>query len=459
MDAEDGESKCKLPPQCFKQFQRLKKHSKELKCAFSIVKELVDCILDWLLFTQLCLVEEGLVFGPINISILFSVAFFSCIGTVVSAIDIANRLCDYRTGRPFVNIGNTEACVMWLEDIPQLILGIVIAKCNREAFSVITFTKATIIIVWNFYTFHKLIPSTCSECIDTLDKWKCITMTDTEGRQCRLERTTGCFILIFLGLTTMAAAIDSLVPDLDLKHNKKDLRKDEFDSHQSDFDLSDTPMNTGRKEKYFFKVGIYSDVIDHQIQATTVGSMKWMKFFDVNEIITHGEITTRVTTNINYTLIQNFYTRPLVHINASYSCYNINRSYSDSMYFTKASFCPSLNGTTFHYQFQYQPPSWRYTLGDIRFNLVKHLEGSCHPVALENVPKVRYFRAKSSQNATGHFNFLGRLKNESQYTFYSKPDDLVDIVKLWQKDRSNACDSAGSISPHFNKDISVPCHL
>ena len=446
---------CKLPKQC----NTVKKHSKLLKCIFFLVKELLDCVFDWCLVNELLQREEGLVFGRINNSILGSVIFFSCVGTVFSVIDIINRLFDLRTGSPFINIGITEFCVVCFEDIPQLSIGIIIVNCKDDTLTVFTFARAVILFCAPGYTLFLFLDEYGNKRTHGFGQW--FTTKDRDGKQCLKERFVLCFGVVILSLLTIITTFSPLGKHKD-SYEKRIQECESSLSYRQDRcnveelrlyrDISDTPRNKSQKERYLFKVGIYADAADLQYP---VSSVRWFKFFDVHDILKHGEITTRVMADMNSVRIQNFHTRSLQQRTASDMCYYAHRTNDE--YFTKSSNCAMVNETTFHYHFTYISPSQRHVLGDIWFNVLKAHMNSCHPIASTRIPKVRYFRAKASINAAGHLSDH-LVKNKSKYKFYSADDELVDIIKFWRVE-SWACDITKSDSPHLKQKIAVPCGL
>ena len=125
-----------------------------------------------------------------------------------------------------------------------------------------------------------------------------------------------------------------------------------------------------------------------------------------------------------------------------------------------------LRGTTFHYHFKYLPPSKHHRYGDIQYNVKKASSGACALISMTNIPTLRYFRANYTYNET-ELSHVALTNSESQLPFYSAGDNLVDIKKVWQtgvvnpqqKSNPGKCQTTGSVSPHFNPDIEIPCHV
>ena len=166
----------------------------------------------------------------------------------------------------------------------------------------------------------------------------------------------------------------------------------------------------------------------------------------------------------------------------------MNKTVEAEVFFTDTGHCALSNGTKWHYRFKYIPPSMRYLLGDIQFNVRKIQNGSCDDITLQSIPNLKYFRAKENTNLTGHlYGPISRyewiwdsnstvwkryqLPYENMFTMYSTEEDLVDIKEVWRTGISEEgwsydkyawnrtlCVNTGGVSPHFNPDIIVPCY-
>ena len=436
-----------LPTRLQRLEQTVKRNHKPLMYTFLIVKELVDSILDWLLYYQLCSIEEGLVVGPVDAGTLGSLLFFCCIGTVLGVLDTSNRLYDLYTGRPFVDVSITETLVLFFEDIPQLMIGIIITICRGKTEAKLAVKlKVVIILVASIIT----LVLSCIRIIKIYKKYTIVRITF--------------YSIHFFGMfATCLIAYYSLLESISIFAN------------ENAYDL------------FHYNVGIFVDTRHIPFHS---GNKTWLQLFDLDDILGHGEITSRITTDPNHLRIQNYYDG--MQKNNSDICYRLNGSCDMNVYFTKVTDCSLSNGTAFHYRFKYIPPSKRHPYGDIQYNLRKTNIVSCDYIPLSHDPRLMYFQG----NATEHLNNFVR-KNESddnysyneiditctnnvtvhvlvnetmntdfdyvKYTFYSAENDLTDIRHVWDTGLSTSlpskCNTTGSISPHFNPDIPVPCPL
>ena len=400
MEEDIHVSDCGISTACQTKDQK----QKVFKFLFFFLKELVDCILDWLLYNQLNAMEEGLVYGVVSNSILGPLFFFCCTGVVLAIMDVANRLCDIYTGKPFDRFGIIEGCVIFLEDIPQLYYGLVVLSCRSEE-GLFAIMKAFILLFGSFVTFVYL------------------------GRECKNGDFEKSFCVLTMVFGTVIVSILSLIICID--------------SFQPNI-------------QYFSNVGIYSDISDYQSSSNFFSDKTLMKFFEISDLQRRSEITTQVTTDSLHIRVQMFYTGS--HINDTDICYRLNRTY---MNHTKAADCTMLSGTRMHFHFVYLPPSKRYILGDIQYNARMTSTDSCDNITMTHVPQLSYYQENATQESTGHLRTL-LMENQTFYYFYSAEENLANITDLWHTGRPVAniltmCRNTGRISPKFNPGISVPC--
>ena len=397
--------------------EKVKKNLKYIKFTFLIVKELLDCSLDWVLYDKLNSVEKGLVVGPVDIWALGSLLVFCCLGTLVSVFDIGNRLYDLRTGTALVNIGITETCVMYFEDIPQLTISFVTLLCRgaNEGLHELAIAKA--IFISSALFVNSLLTEGERKKVDEVPENKEI--------KCRTLNLLGSVVI---GSVILFLSVVKLIG---------------FRSHGPHDDIS---------TRYFSNIGIYSDTTRIPLKGE-FGTVSWMKYFDLNDIVSCREITTQVTIDPSHIRIHTFYSGMCG--NTTDICYVL--SDANHTYFTNASDCMVSNGTMLHYIFKYLSPSKRHPFGNVQYNVRRTSIGSCEDIGYKSVQHLKYYGAKDTQNATGHLRVLS-FEKERQYRFYSAEEDLVDINNIWRTGIERLrCETTGSVSPQLNTDISVPC--
>ena len=413
----------------------LKKHQQKIFILFVCLKEVMDCLFDWLLYSQFNALEPGLVYGPIDNLTLQSYFAFCCIGTAVSGIDLLNKVVELCRGKPIINPGYTELCVTILEDIPQLIIGFFIIYCTGE--SIILLKLKAYFLSFGLYCavivmLSPLVPKYCEE-VKYPEQPE-----NLENRKCRGLIVVGLSVL-WLSYGVQAFSTQSATQD---------------------------PLDN---------VGVYGYTDNFKITNGHSENSTWMYFFDVNDIKTHSDITTKVTINLPYLRIQNIYTR---YGNDTDICYRFEEK-SEAVR-VEPFHCSYLNGTEYYYHFKYLPPSRRYRLGDIQYNTRSASNGDCGSAAFYN-GHLRYFRGYTGQNSDSstmandsqvtwnrllnrcnQAKYLRRLYSYDEYRdrFYRRyhnyrllrADDLFDVTKEWKEVYCHASDA----SPHFNPNILIP---
>ena len=429
------------------------------------------------LYLELSSLEEGLVMGPVDNWILQYIYTVAWIGTVLLVVEMGLRLHHLLTGSIYqlININIVEACVVFFEDIPQLVIGIILLVCRGEAKSLFPFLRAIVTFIGSIATLC------CACCKDMKQREYTATVKEKKknpnlikrgllnfGLRCNAFRIFGVIIVFFLALFSFTFTfVDDETRKYLLNRDTNPGNKNgtlAYDSipHRAKWDFSGLLDSEENNERFFSNVGIYGDASGFQVPFQQAGNMTWIKFFDINEIRSFGEITTRITIDTSLLRIQNFYTSSRVQRNATNACYRLVGT--DDIMVIKETSCAQLNGTRFHFHFKYLPPSKRHLLGDIEYNFRKTPTGVCENIALSPLPNLRYFHANSSDNVQGHLH--GPMWN---YKFYNVETDLIDINDVWRTGaieedglfgslkRNYQCDNTGSVSPHYNPDIPVPC--
>ena len=381
-------------------WQIIKRERKLLLFIFFVTKEFVDCILDWVFYSQLNSVEDGLVYGPVDKKILQSLLIFSLIGTIAAVIDFANRLCDLECtfGLTFVNIHKIEACVMFLEDIPQMVIGLLILYTRESEEGVISLIKGIIIFCGTVvHMFSFLLSNNIGD------------RMDDKKNHCVGVRAIGIGLILNLAIILFVFNVGSF----------------------------------GLNPQYFSNVAIYCGTSDPEFPFDNFESMSWMKFFDINDIQTHGDITAEVRMNMSDLRVTLFYNED--HRKGIDLDKRLVRTYNIGP--TEPIDCTLFSGSRFHFRFIYLPPSTRHILGDIQYNVRKTPIYSCDNMVLQRVPPIKYFQT----NAT-------RTENETDQSIYSLEENLISIDMVWKLGIGNLS-YRGSGSPHFNPDIAVLCFI
>ena len=416
LEVENDESERQSTFEKTKKF--IQRHSKLLQLLVFLTKETVDTTLDWLLFNELNTQGEGLIFGAVDKSLLYVLFIFCCIGTMLTFLDISNRVHELRTGNPFINAVIPEFLTVLLEDFPQLSIGYHILLCRGQTINSIARVKAWFLLFGSFlYIFYTYIWYLILRKKDILGSW-----------------LKGVLLLPCIGIFFLAFFI--LVYTTGTGRN---------------FDPFDILKQETERDQYFSRVGIYVNTGDLQTDDLK-NTNDWIKIFEIYDILENDEISVQIMTDPSHIWLQTIYDR--IQKNNTDICFRVNETFKGQIVFSEASDCVLSNGTTWYYRFKYVPPSMRYLLGDIQYNVRKTEIGSCDNIAVDRVPDLKYFRAGGNETLTGHLygpdqflhyewgwgdNYFYWKRNfklvylyENAYKFYSAEEDLIDIKGGWK---------------------------
>ena len=437
-------------------FQRIKQfiqgYSKLLQFLGFFTKETVDTTLDWLLFKELNTQEEGLVFGAVDSWLLGLLCFFCCIGTILTILDLSNRVHELRTGTPFMHTVLPELLTVLLEDIPQLSIGLYLLQCRGQTINPVAHVKAYFLLIGSLFYIAFTLYTAYTRCDDVVG--------------ILLKGAVLCLCIVITSISIL------IIMSTGSYQNTKLRVLNSPNASSSAFDPFSILQNEGKRDLYFARVGIYGDTCDLNLpvgySGNTAGSQTWMKFFEIYDIMKHGEITINIITDANQIRVQILNSE--IPGNGLDKCYRLNKRVEDDVCFTEASHCVFSNGTKWHYRFKYIQPSMRYLIGDIQYNVRKIQNGSCDDITLQSVPHLKYFRAKWNTNLTGYLYGPISLNNMYIYTTHSTKGDLIEIDEVWRTGISEEgwsydayawkrprC-ATGGVTPHFNPDINMPCY-
>ena len=107
---------------------------------------LADCLTDWLLYVDVSLMEEGLVYGPPGDAAVYALLVFSIIGSftlVLVAVDLWQDNC----GERCLPADLATAVAVWVEDLPQIIINERIGSCREHSVTTFQQIKAAFILV------------------------------------------------------------------------------------------------------------------------------------------------------------------------------------------------------------------------------------------------------------------------------------------------------------------------
>lgn len=114
----------------------------------------VDFVSDWLLFIDVSLLQDGLVYGPVEKSVLYALLAFSIVGTLTFTFEVLNFWYEVFRNNAWMDSELASAITIWVEDLPQIVINVYIAWCREDAISVFQLVKASITLLGKISRFH-----------------------------------------------------------------------------------------------------------------------------------------------------------------------------------------------------------------------------------------------------------------------------------------------------------------
>ena len=142
MDLPTHENRC--CPSCTPQ------HSTPCRILFFLAicgLDLADLISDWLLYADVSLAEQGLVYGPPGRAAVHALLAFSIVGILTFLFEVINLWWEVFRNNSWLDTDLVSALTIWIEDLPQISINVYIAMCREDPISVFQLSKASIILL------------------------------------------------------------------------------------------------------------------------------------------------------------------------------------------------------------------------------------------------------------------------------------------------------------------------
>lgn len=121
------------------------------KCIFLVtipfVLNVLDFVSDWLMFYGAMTYQDGLVYGPLDKSVVYALLAFCIIGTLTFILEIADFLSELCCKESCIDTEWVSAITIWIEDVPQIAINVYIACCREDSISVFQLVKASIVLL------------------------------------------------------------------------------------------------------------------------------------------------------------------------------------------------------------------------------------------------------------------------------------------------------------------------
>ena len=122
------------------------KPGKYIKFFIMLLLDMINLGVDWYFYAKVELYQPGLVYGPPESSIRWSILVFciiSCISFIIETIQNADDLFIHKK-IPFLSQSFSNFCVIFFEDIPLLVLNLIVTLCRDGDPTVISVVKASV---------------------------------------------------------------------------------------------------------------------------------------------------------------------------------------------------------------------------------------------------------------------------------------------------------------------------
>lgn len=429
------------------------RHKMWFKCiVFLAVSALnsADLVCDWLLFKDVIMIQEGLVYGPPEPAITWCLLAFSILGTFTFVFEIVNLWWEVFRENPWIDSDLASAITIWIEDVPQIALNVAIVVCREEAISYFQLVKASVLI---FGICIRLIVSFVRYCSkDNLAKTRKNTKWAHQHIAYRVFIMFGLIIIFSGSVTVFLCTQFERSLDGNIKFNiPHTLFEEKYDD-----------------ERYFDNVSMYFNhpFIDFSTDKDDANWVRLITLYDVREKETEiFKIEYDKNTKTKFIIWQ---TGRSGSFDAK-ECYTIDKTAKSLTkgVGTCATFI-SGNKESFIFRFNFiQRKIPDLIFGDIEFNSkFKNGTTACQDPDVSIVtdlsrrqvgtaihPVIHYYRTRSTVTQEHHT--IWTTGNSARFF---KNQDLIDITSVW-KTGFGYCESSGSLAPHLMSGISVNCTI
>ena len=413
----------------------------------------VDLVSDWLLYRDVASTEEGLVYGPPEDALKWSLLAFSIVGSLTFTFEVVNLWWEIFRNNPWIDSDLMSAITTWIEDVPQIIISVLIAACREEAISYFQLVKASVVIAGAIIRIVVSLIKYCSR--------RALCELHTAGKNARNRRHVIYRIFIMIGLIlTLGGAITVFMftqsernPDGSINFKvPHSVIIGEYDD-----------------EKYFHNVSIFFShpLLDQNqntaIQEENINWVRMASIYNIRDTYKDGvfsvKFDNRTKDKIALSLSDN------KGSGVSEECFTFNRT-AGMLTLQKNcnTFLPaSLDVVEFIFKFHFQEPEVPSLIfGDIKYNTLVKENNKCHapssPISntvterLSNMQNaaLHYYRTKAGVADSSHL-----LHTGGNIEFY-KGDNFIKIEEVWRTGFA-ACKSTGSLAPHADSSIAVSC--
>lgn len=425
---------------------------------FSLVLlfDVSDVVTDWSLFKDVLHIEPGLVFGPAEPAIIYALLAFSALGTMTFTVEIFNVWLEIFFYSPILDPELLCMCTIWIEDIPQIILSILLAVCREYAVSYFQIIKVVLVILGSFVRLLMGFIRFVDRKNPSEHEEKHKPKTGLRHLFYRVMIIIGLLFLFFSSMTVCFLTMFERTKEGNVKFNQpKGLFHGKYD-----------------RLKFFNNVNLYLNLPTFEYSnITNVGKMNWIQLTSIWDVKYGNNNTFQLSydnsTQTKFVLSVQKLNKTNQTESESTICFYLNRS-NQSLANGPAdcqNFLVNDQTVAFIFRFSAVPEKIpQMVFGDIHYNVKCKDHNGCQNITLQPLSELGQHAGKGEyQHPTIHYyktkyNVTDHLITDSTNTprFYHLNGDLINITDVW-KTGFGLCESTGSLAPHRNESIPLDC--
>lgn len=414
-----------------------------------LLTDIADVITDWLFYYDVATTTKGIVYGPPSQVIQHALLAFTIIGSVCFAVEIVavllRRCCKdccakYGGENRFEDFDDVVSMLaVWLGDVPQLIISLLIALCKEEPISIFQLTKAIVVI---FSLIFRIIILGVKYFRDKLGK---------NHKKIKVAIFTG-NVLTF-AISVVLFVLSNTEPDT------------------VNFRVPSTVFDETVNEKaYFENVSVFVNVPGtHNPRSTTPANL--VRLVPIGDVMYSPTKETSYTiyyvnsSPYNVTMAIWTKTSPSKTLQACFSIVNYKMYQAPNVSCTSMK-TSSQNFSAVFIKLRFQPPKDIFReqlLGEVYVNFKKFDSKGCRDIvgysdSLETINSttsiaMHYYRTNSLIDTQSTY----VIRDGNSVRFYRNDDkDIINVKKLWKTGWSK-CEPTGSLGPVLDKNIPIDC--
>lgn len=422
------------------------KPGKYVKFFVFIILDLIDLAVDWFFYGRVASIQPGLVYGPPESAIKWSILTFCVISVIGFAVETFQNADDLFFGHKikFLSQSLSNFFVIFFEDIPLLVLNLIVTICRDGDPTVISVVKASVGIAIVIIRVLLMM----------LIYW----LLDTKKNRFTLIID----VLSSIGLFVIAGISIAI----QLLNN--------FPTDSRGVIQSTDPTVFNRMsyatDKYLKNVSIYTKwpMDDPNLvtnNSITTGAQSPADFYiwlaDITDVINTTNLNVDIKTDFNSNSNDNQnYTICFIK-STGRNCYSVVNS--SSVNELDATLVDSILARTeianngYKISIFKEPASdYSYKIGYLDYNLNKFISNGNSNKFCSQSTASQLFYAKFANSAGSNSSVTYFKKNLQDYTFYSVKYDLLTVDKFWRTGIVG-CKMSGDLGPKLNRDIRVVC--